>query len=214
MAAAAVTRAEPTAARTFRAGFTFQRAPAPTMPPGPTNAVGSTWASGSIQALGCTPAGGRAAGTRIRAARAKSSPGWGERITGSLPVSTPGGAITAVARVFASRVDPAEREEIRAKYPPQRHPVIRTHPETDRKVIYVNSTFTKKLVGMKRAESAALLSFLYTHIVSVEFQCRFRWRTNSLVIWDNRCTQHRVVTDDIRAHRRVERVTIIGDEPY
>ena len=115
--------------------------------------------------------------------------------------------------LFAAVADESQRKELE-KNQATTHPVIRTHPETDRKVIYVNSTFTKKLVGMKRAESAALLSFLYTHIASGEFQCRFRWRTNSLVIWDNRCTQHRVVTDDIRAHRRVERVTIIGDEPY
>ena len=115
--------------------------------------------------------------------------------------------------LFAKVADENQRKKLERDQTAT-HPVIRTHPETGRKVIYVNSTFTKKIAGMKHAESAALLSFLYTHITSVEFQCRFRWRTNSLVIWDNRCTQHRVVTDDIRAHRRVERVTMMGDAPY
>jgi len=115
--------------------------------------------------------------------------------------------------LFARVADEKQRKELE-KDQTATHPVIRTHPETGHKVIYVNSTFTKKIVGMKRAESEALLSFLYAHIASVQFQCRFRWRTHSLVIWDNRCTQHRVVTDDVRAHRRVERVTMLGDEPY
>ncbi|MBT39258.1 MAG: hypothetical protein CL938_12005 [Deltaproteobacteria bacterium] len=67
---------------------------------------------------------------------------------------------------------------------------------------------------MKPAESKALLSFPDTRIASPEFQCRFRWRQNSMVIWDNRCTQHCAVPEDIRAHRRVERVTVIGNDPY
>ncbi len=114
--------------------------------------------------------------------------------------------------LFAAIADPGQREEL-AKNQATRHPVVRTHPETGRKSIYVNLTFTKKIVGMTRAESDALLSFLCNHVTSLDFQCRFRWRTNSVAIWDNRCTQHRVATDNVQAHRRVERVTIIGDEP-
>ena len=115
--------------------------------------------------------------------------------------------------LFAAVADESQRKKLEEDQTTT-HPVIRTHPETGRKVVYVNSAFTKHIVGMKRAESDSILSFLYAHIASVEFQCRFRWRMNSMIIWDNRCTQHRVATDDIRAHRRVERVTIIGDEPY
>jgi taurine dioxygenase len=93
------------------------------------------------------------------------------------------------------------------------HPVVRTHPETGRKALFVNSTFTDSITGMKSAESAALLGFLYRHIESPDFSCRFRWRKNSVAFWDNRCTQHRVVADNLAAYRRMERVTINGDKP-
>lgn len=93
------------------------------------------------------------------------------------------------------------------------HPVVRTHPVTGRKALFVNSAFTKEIVGMKQAESDALLRFLYKHIDQPEFTCRFRWRDHSIAMWDNRCTQHRVVRDNIRDLRRMERVTIVGDGP-
>lgn len=115
--------------------------------------------------------------------------------------------------LFAAIADSSQRAEL-AKDQTARHPLIRTHPETARKGIYVNPTFTKKIVDMKKAESDALLAFLWNHVTSLEFQCRFRWRTNSIAIWDNRCTQHRVATDNVAARRRVERVTIKGDEPF
>jgi taurine dioxygenase len=94
------------------------------------------------------------------------------------------------------------------------HPVIRTHPETGRKALFVNSTFTHSIKGMKSAESTALLDFLYRHIESPDFSCRFRWRTNSMAMWDNRCTQHRVLADNLAAYRRMERITIMGDKPF
>jgi len=94
------------------------------------------------------------------------------------------------------------------------HPVIRTHPETGRKALYVNSTFTNSIKDMKPAESAALLGFLYRHIESPDFSCRFRWQKNSMAMWDNRCTQHRVVADNLAAYRRMERVTVMGDKPF
>jgi len=92
--------------------------------------------------------------------------------------------------------------------------VIRTHPETGRKTIFVNSAFTKRIEGMKPAESAALLGFLFEHVTSPEFTCRFRWRKDSIAMWDNRCTQHRVVADNLTAYRRMERATLIGDRPF
>lgn len=94
------------------------------------------------------------------------------------------------------------------------HPVIRTHPETGRKALFVNSAFTRAIKGMKAAESEALLGFLYRHIETPDFTCRFRWRKNSVAMWDNRCTQHRVVADNLAAYRRMERVTIVGDKPF
>jgi taurine dioxygenase len=94
------------------------------------------------------------------------------------------------------------------------HPVIRTHPETGRKALYVNSTFTNSIKDMKSAESAALLGFLYHHIESPDITCRFRWQKNSIAMWDNRCTQHRVVADNLSAYRRMERVTVMGNKPF
>jgi len=94
------------------------------------------------------------------------------------------------------------------------HPVVRTHPDTGRKGLFVNSIFTASIKGMKPAESAALLGFLYRHIESPDFSCRFRWRENSVAMWDNRCTQHRVVADNLAANRRMERITINGDRPF
>ncbi len=93
------------------------------------------------------------------------------------------------------------------------HPVIRTHPETGRKSIFVNSAFTKRIEGMTPRESETLLAFLFEHVASPEFTCRFRWRKHSLAMWDNRCTQHRVVADNLSAYRRMERATLIGDRP-
>jgi taurine dioxygenase len=94
------------------------------------------------------------------------------------------------------------------------HPVIRTHPVTGRKGIFVNSTFTKSIEDMKPAESRALLDFLYEHVSQPDFSVRFHWETDSIAMWDNRCTQHRVVRDRIEAPRHMERVTLIGDAPF
>lgn len=94
------------------------------------------------------------------------------------------------------------------------HPVVRTHPESGRKGLFVNTTFTASIKGMKPHESLALLGFLYRHIETPDFSCRFRWRPNSVAMWDNRCTQHRVVADNRLANRRMERITINGDKPF
>ena len=94
------------------------------------------------------------------------------------------------------------------------HPVVRTHPESGRKGLFVNSTFTASIKEMKPRESAALLEFLYRHIETPDFSCRFRWRANSIAMWDNRCTQHRVCADNKTASRRMERITINGDRPF
>ncbi len=98
--------------------------------------------------------------------------------------------------------------------PPVEHPVVCTHPESGKKVLFVNSLFTTHIVGMKRQESEAILNFLFAHIVTPEFTCRFKWQPNSIAIWDNRSTQHKPINDYFPAHRRLERITIDGDQPY
>jgi taurine dioxygenase len=108
----------------------------------------------------------------------------------------------------------AEIEAFNAAYPKPHHPVVRTHPETGRKALYVNAAFTVEILGMEKARSDALLAHLYAQAAIPEYQCRFRWETNSIAFWDNRASQHYAASDYWPAARRMERVTIIGDRPY
>lgn len=105
-------------------------------------------------------------------------------------------------------------EEFNRAYPMAEHPVVRTHPETGKKAIYVNAAFTQYIVGMEREESDALLAHLYAQAAIPEYQCRFRWSTNAIAFWDNRASQHYAASDYWPAVRRMERVTVIGDRPY
>lgn len=101
-----------------------------------------------------------------------------------------------------------------AANPPVRHPVVRAHPESGKKVLFVNSLFTTHIEGIKRAESDAILAFLYVHVTTAEYTCRFSWRPNSIAIWDNRSTQHKPINDYFPAHRQLQRTTIDGDLPF
>jgi taurine dioxygenase len=98
--------------------------------------------------------------------------------------------------------------------PPVEHPVIQTHPESGKKVIFVNSLFTTHILGMKKNESRAILDFLFEHLVTPEFTCRFSWEPNCVALWDNRSTQHKPINDYFPAHRQLHRITIFGDLPY
>jgi len=97
--------------------------------------------------------------------------------------------------------------------PPVRHPVVRTHPRSGRKALFVNRLFTTHIEGLGEAESDAVLGFLFDHLETPELCCRFRWRADSIAFWDNRATLHRPVNDFFPAHRRMERITIGGDRP-
>lgn len=108
---------------------------------------------------------------------------------------------------------PEEIEEFNQKYPQPEHPVIRTHPESGRKSIYVNRAFTQYIKDMDANESEMILEFLYSRAAVPEYQCRFQWEPNSIAFWDNRSAQHYAVSDYWPALRRMERVTIIGDRP-
>ena len=108
------------------------------------------------------------------------------------------------------------KEEIEAfnkKYPMPEHPVIRTHPDTDRKLIYVNAAFTQYIKDWDPEESSEMLRFLYSKATTPEYQCRFVWEKNSIAFWDNRSVQHYAASDYWPEVIRVERVTIIGDRP-
>jgi taurine dioxygenase len=97
--------------------------------------------------------------------------------------------------------------------PPVVHPVVRTHPLSGRKGLFVNSLFTSSIEGMKARESRALLEFLCTHMESPEYSCRMHWRPDSIAFWDNRITQHRPINDYWPQHRRMQRITIDSDRP-
>jgi taurine dioxygenase len=97
--------------------------------------------------------------------------------------------------------------------PPAEHPVIRVHPETGRRTIYVNEIFTSRIVDLDAAEGDTLLRFLCAQARIPEYQCRFRWEPNSIAFWDNRSTQHYAISDYWPQERVMERVTIIGDRP-
>jgi taurine dioxygenase len=114
---------------------------------------------------------------------------------------------------FEDRIDPERRAAMAAEFPPQHHPVVRTHPETGARVLFVNSSFTRQIDGLDAAESATLLAHLLDQFKTPEYQVRFRWTPNAVAIWDNRATQHYPVADYWPARRRMERVTIAGDTP-
>jgi taurine dioxygenase len=92
------------------------------------------------------------------------------------------------------------------------HPVVRVHPETGRRALYVNRTFTSHIVELGREESTALLNFLYAWCEQPKLQCRYHWSEGTIAVWDNRCTQHYAI-DDYDTMRVIQRVTIVGDTP-
>ena len=114
--------------------------------------------------------------------------------------------------VYRGRYEGA-REEGKV-YPRAEHPVIRTHPVTGRRALFVNSEFTTRIVQLRPNESDAVLQMLYRHVETPELQCRFRWRPGSIAFWDNRCVQHHAMWDYYPHRRRGLRVTIKGDTPF
>ncbi|MFG2285466.1 TauD/TfdA dioxygenase family protein [Streptomyces sp. NPDC048595] len=115
---------------------------------------------------------------------------------------------------FARFYSEAQLAPFQAEFPPVEHPVVRRHPETGRRMLFVNASFTTRIVGLAEAESDRLLRLLFQQAHVPEFQVRWRWRAGDIAFWDNRATQHYAV-NDYGAHRRLaERVAISGDRPY
>ena len=159
-----------------------------------------------LRAVAVPAAGGDTMWASMYAAHEALS-GAMQRLLSGLTAFHDGGGFRQIAK------DEAQRRDLESRQTAV-HPVVRTHPVTGRKGLFVNSVFTKGIVGMKAAESRALLGFLTEHLSAPDFTCRFRWRKDSLAMWDNRCTQHRVLADALPEYRRMERVTLIGDAPH
>lgn len=104
--------------------------------------------------------------------------------------------------------------EVEKTYPRNVHPVVRTHPVTKRKCLFISESKTTRINELSKPESAALLKFLAEHVKDPNFQVRFRWQRHSVAFWDNRCTQHFAVWDYFPDTRTGTRVTIAGDRPY
>ena len=115
------------------------------------------------------------------------------------------------ARFLASDVTPPS--DVYKRHPPVVHPVVRTNTATGRKGLFVNASFTTYLQGMSRRESDAILAFLFEHLQQPEFHVRWHWQCGDVVMWDNRWTQHYAVSDYFPLHRRVHRVSVLGDRP-
>jgi taurine dioxygenase len=113
------------------------------------------------------------------------------------------------------RFVPAEQvARVRAAFPPVSHPVVRTHPETGRRTLFVNAVFTDHVVGLGPEPGEQLLQYLFRQLQAPEYQVRFRWTPGAVAFWDNRAVQHYAVSDYFPAGRVTERVAIAGDRPY
>ena len=121
---------------------------------------------------------------------------------------------SAKADVTRTREDRVKTDgaDVKKEYVAE-HPVVRTHPETGRKALYVNVAHTVRLKGMTEEESAPLLNYLFQHQVRPEYTCRFAWRVGSIALWDNRCAQHNPVNDYHGYRRVMHRITLAGDRP-
>lgn len=116
-------------------------------------------------------------------------------------------------RTFGLVMPPELLAELSEAFPPAQHPVVRTHPETGRRTLFVNAIFTQAVVGLPTDESEALLERLVAQYRKPEYQCRFRWTPGSVAFWDNRATAHYASSDYHPAPRVMDRISIAGDVP-
>jgi taurine dioxygenase len=131
-------------------------------------------------------------------------------LDGLIGVSSSAKADVSMTR--EDRIKTDGRADIRSDYLAE-HPIVRTHPETGRKSLYVNIAHTVGIKGLANAEARPLLEFLFAHQVKPEFTCRFSWQPASIALWDNRCAQHNPVNDYHGFRRVMHRITLAGDRP-
>lgn len=169
-----------------------------------------------LYALEVPPFGGDTLFSNTYMAYEALSPGLRATLDGLKAVHTAVGAydLAAQARKFTTertiKIRTDREHEAQAE---MAHPIVRTHPDTGRKGLFVNAAYTKRIEGMSEEESRPLLGYLYDHITRPEFTCRFRWRKNSVAFWDNRFAQH-YANNDYHGYLRVmHRFTIEGDRP-
>ena len=115
---------------------------------------------------------------------------------------------------YKGRYQNKNEVDMNKEYPSAIHPIIRTHPETEKKAIYVNKFFTTRIEGLADQESKLILDYLFSHIEKTEFQIRYKWNKNDMAFWDNRCTIHKALWDYFPNERKGRRVTIKGSVPY
>ena len=122
-------------------------------------------------------------------------------------------AVHESEHLYSGRYEDRGVNRDKIKTPVANHPLIRTHPVTGKKAIYVNRTFTTGIEGMNKNESSSILKFLFDHCEHINFQIRYRWNKYDMAFWDNRCTMHRAIWDYWPNERKGRRVTIKGDKP-
>jgi taurine dioxygenase len=155
------------------------------------------------------PHGGDTMFANMYAAYESLSPGMQRMLGGLRGVNS--SALADVSKTREDRIRDAGTEDAR-EYVAE-HPIVRTHPETGRKALYVNVAHTARFADMTEAESRPLLEYLFAHEVRDEFTCRFQWRVGSLALWDNRCAMHNPINDYHGHTRTMHRITLAGDEP-
>ncbi len=138
------------------------------------------------------------------------SPGMKKLLEGLRYISS--SAKADVSRTREDRIKDSKRDDAKTLYEAT-HPVVRTHPETGRKALYVNVAHALRFENMTVEESAPLLDYLCQHAIRPEFTCRFRWTPGALALWDNRCTLHNPVNDYHGQLRSMHRITLAGDRP-
>ncbi|MFZ8944505.1 MAG: TauD/TfdA dioxygenase family protein [Paracoccaceae bacterium] len=122
-------------------------------------------------------------------------------------------ATHASEHIYRGRYADRGQKDSDIAFPSASHPVVRTHPQTGRKALFVNRTFTTQINELSEEESSAVLKMLFEHAESIQFQIRFRWSKNDMAFWDNRCCMHRAIWDYWPEERKGRRVTIKGDRP-